>query len=475
MDVSQRYKKVKILLEKHHQQHLLSFWGELDASGKQQLLEQIEGLDFQAIDGWVAELVRCTEPGRISAQISPVDAYPAKPTSPQQQAEYAQARAAGGRLIRTGKVAAFVVAGGQGTRLGFEGPKGNYPITPATNKTLFKLFAEIIAAVGRKYEMQLVWYIMASPLNYAETVEIFRANDYYGLGPGNVVIFQQGVLPNFAFDGRILLADRGRIATSPDGHGGSLKALYESGAVQDMNNRGIDYISYWQIDNPLVQVFDPLFLGLHIRAEAEMSSKAVIKAYPKERIGNFCLVDGRLTVVEYSDLPDELAYKRKPDSSPLFDLGSIAIHIINCSFVEKLNQKGFALPLHRAVKKIPYIGKDGQPVNPTKPNGVKLETFVFDALPLAEKSIILQTIRTEEFAPVKNAAGVDSAETARRMMTERAACWLEAAGANVPRGSGGRVDAVIEIAPSFALDKGQLRTKKDEIPPIKPGETIYLA
>ena len=475
MNGQQRYERLKNLLEKHGQSHLLAFWDELDAAGKQSLAAQIEQLDFSKIDCWINNLLKNTGPAVIPEGIQAAPSYPAKPAGSEQESKYAQAQALGKEIIRAGKVAAFVVAGGQSTRLGFHGPKGNYPISPVKNKTLFQLFAETMAAVGAEYGAEPVWYIMTSLLNHTETVRIFQDNNYYGLAQNNVFIFQQGTLPNFGFDGKILMADKGRIATSPDGHGGSLKALYQSRAVDDMKKRGIEYLSYFQIDNPLVKVFDPLFVGLHVMNGAQMSSKALVKAYPKEKVGNFCLADGKATVIEYSDLPDELAEKCNPDGSLLFNLGSIAIHIISRNFIEKLNEGGFALPLHKAVKKIPHINENGRLITPTEPNGTKLETFVFDALPLAKSSIILQTVRSEEYAPVKNATGVDSAEVAREMMVQRAASWLESAGIQVPRKSDGSLDVLIEIAPSFAIYKEDVKAKRKHIPVIKPGEAIYLA
>ena len=282
-------------------------------------------------------------------------------------------------------------------------------------------------------------------------------------------------MPNFAFDGKILLADKSTLAASPDGHGGSLKALADSGALADMKKRSIEYLSYWQVDNPLVYVLDPLFIGLHAADGAEMSSKALIKSGPLEKVGNFCLVDGKVTVIEYSDLPDQQAHRENPDGSLVFELGSIGIHIISTSFVEKLNADGgFALPFHKAIKKIPHIDSKGNPVHPDKPNGVKLETFVFDALPMAKKSIILQTVRSEEFAPVKNATGIDSAEVTHQMMIERAAAWLESAGVKIPRTSDGRPDCILEIAPLFALFKEDLKDRANKISSITPGSSIYL-
>ena len=316
---------------------------------------------------------------------------------------------------------------------------------------------------------------MTSPLNHGQTVEIFETADYYGLGRDDVIIFQQGTLPNFGFDGRILMTEKASLALSPDGHGGCIKAIHRSGALADMKRRGVEYLSYWQVDNPLVRLFDPLFIGLHATDHAEMSSKAVIKNAPKEKVGNFCLMNGKVNVIEYSDLPDELAEKRNPDGSLVFRLGSIAIHIINTSFIEKLNMKGFSLPLHRAVKKIPHIDSQGRHIEPAEPNGIKLESFIFDAVPMASNSIILEIDRAEQFAPTKNATGIDSAESCRAMMAERAARWLEAAGVKVPRKADGSCDCIIEMAASFALEPEDVKAKRDQVGPIKPGDKVYLA
>ncbi len=469
------FEKIVKLLKKHCQSHLLAFWEQLNAAQRQNLLLQIERLDFSQISDWVADYIKKPVSAAIPADFAPAWFYSLNPAGPEQERKYAHARELGRELISAGKVAAFVVAGGQGTRLGFAGPKGDFPISPVKNKTLFQIFAETIAATSKKYQAVCPWYIMTSSLNHAETIEIFRSNGYYGLDEKDIFIFQQDILPNFSFDGKILLADKDSIACSPDGHGGSLKALYKSGAVEDMKRRGIEFISYWQVDNPLINIFDPLFIGLHALDKAEMSSKALIKTGPYEKLGNFCLVDGKVTVIEYSDLPDELARKRNQDGSLVFELGSIAIHIINCTFVEKLNAAGFALPLHKAVKKIPHIDRQGNFVEPQQPNGIKLESFVFDALPLASNSIILETSRSEEFAPVKNATGIDSAESAREMIIARCAAWLELVGVAVPRKPDGSVDCLIEIAPSFALEKDDIKAKLKQIPKIKPADMLYLA
>ena len=476
MDVQRHYEKARQLLNSHNQSHLLKFWPELDITQRKKLLTRIENLDFENIDRWIEKYVKNSSASPIPTNISPAPVYPATPSDTRQRLDYDKARETGRGLIASGKVAAFIVAGGQGTRLGYDGPKGNFPISPIRKKTLFRIFAETILAAGKKYNYPLAWYIMTSPINHTVTMEIFERNDYFGLDKKNVFVFRQGTMPNFDLDGRILLSAKDDIACSPDGHGGSLRALYTSGALEDMKSRGIEFISYFQVDNPLINIFDTLFIGLHSRCGAQMSSKALTKATAKEKVGNFCLADGKITVIEYSDLPDELTEKRNPDGTVVFSLGSIAIHIINVSFIEQLNSEGFALPIHRAVKKIPYLDENGKMVTPQEPNGIKLETFVFDALPLGEKSIILETLRSEEFAPVKNAEGADSPEVTRRMMIERAAGWLKSAGIDIPTKPDGSVDCDIEIAPSFAIIKEDVLDKKNLVPkPIKPAQQLYLA
>jgi UDP-N-acetylglucosamine/UDP-N-acetylgalactosamine diphosphorylase len=441
MNAQETYENVEKSLQERGQSHLLAFWEHLDADRRLDLLAQIQRLDLTKIGQWVTDLVKKPSFTPNCVSFTPATSYSPDPADPQQQVKYAKAIELGKELISTGKVAAFVVAGGQGIRLGFDGPKGNYPISPVRNRTLFQIFADSIAAVRRKYRTVCPWYIMTSRLNYDRTVEIFRANDYYGLDEKNVFFFQQGTLPNFDPDGRIL------------------------------KKRGVEFLSYFQVDNALINIFDPLFIGLHVLDNAEMSSKAVIKTDPKEKVGNFCLIDGKVNVIEYSDLSDELAESLNPDGSLAFQLGSIAIHIINRDLVERLNAGDFALPLHRAVKKIHHIDDKG---NAVESDGIKIETFVFDALPLASNSVILQTRRSEEFAPTKNRTGVDSVETTRQMITARAADWLEWAGVTVPRKSDGSADCLLEIAPSFALEKEDIKEKLSQIPEIKPGDSIYL-
>ncbi len=468
--VESRYQHYIGVLERHGQRQLLAFWPQLDTGQRQALLGDLDAIDFERCAALVDPFVRNKPQLALPTNIDAADALPAEADATDED-RYAQARRRGADAIADGKVAAFVVAGGQGTRLGFDGPKGAYPGTPVRQAPLFQVFAESLLGVKERYGKQPPWYIMTSPGNHAATVSFFEEHDFFGLGRDLVTFFSQGQMPAFRPDGRIMLAQPHRVALSPDGHGGSLLALRRSGALDEMRARGIEHISYFQVDNPLVKIVDPLFVGLHIETGSEMSSKGVAKVSDTEKVGNFVMADGKLQVIEYSDLPDELAHAKNADGARQFDIGSIAIHMLDRSFVERLTSGGpLELPWHRAEKKVATIDERGTPVTPTEPNGVKLEMFVFDAIPLARNAMVMYTRREEEFSPIKNASGVDSAESSLRDQARRAARWLEAAGVSVP------ADATVEISPRYALDAADLRRRLSEspAPEIKPGSRVAL-
>ena len=455
------------------QGHVFRFFDQLDARGKQKLQGQLEQFDPKHLSELADRYVRHKPPVDIPKDIRPVKAYP-REAGPEQASLYADARRRGEELLRGGKVGAFLVAGGQGTRLGYDGPKGEFPVTPIKNKPLFRVFAEQLRAYSRAFGQSVPWYIMTSDANDAQTRSFFEQNDYFGLSPKDVFIFQQGMMPAFAMDGRVLLGEKDSLALSPDGHGGSLRALHRSGALADMRSRGVEHLSYFQVDNPLVHVIDPLFLGLHDLTGSEMSSKTISKAGPLEKVGNFVDADGVVQVIEYSDLPEDLAKQTTAGGSLRFNEGSIAIHALRVSFVERLNAGGnLSLPWHRAEKKVPYVDDGGNAVKPDKPNAIKLEQFVFDAIPLAKNAIVYTTDRAEEFSPVKNAEGVDSPATSRRDQVRRAARWLQTAGVQVPM-KGGEPDAMIEISPLYATSAQQLGQRSPRVGPIQPGASLYL-
>lgn len=452
------------------QEQVFKYFDQLDTAAQSQLLEQASLIDLSELERLVSSLVVNTDAHGIDLSDLEPAPYIALPEHGGNASEWAKARAAGEDALRAGRVAAFTVAGGQGTRLGYNGPKGTFPVTPVREATLFQVFAEKILSARRAYNAAIPWFIMTSTLNHEATKRFFADHAYFGLEEGSVIFFKQGLMPAVDFEGKILLESQDTIAMSPDGHGGSLRALVRSGATKHMAEMGIDTVSYFQVDNPLVDAIDAAFIGFHLQAGSEMSSKMLPKAYPKEKVGNFCKQRGNTVVIEYSDLPDELAEQRTPGGELAFVAGSIAIHVLDRRFIERMggdSEEG--LPFHRADKKIKALDPEGIPVKPDTPNGVKFEMFVFDALPFAKNPVIVECLRESSFAPVKNAEGVDSPQSCKELQLGMFAKWLVAAGADIELDSQGLPHFNIEVSPLFAtseeafIGKWQNLDKKPDI------------
>ncbi len=462
---------LRAAFEAHGQAHVLRHFDALAPSVREAFLAQLGDVDLAL----VARLAKpATDKPHAETHIKPAP-YVAL------GGNTTDARAAGEALLRAGKVAAFTVAGGQGTRLGWRGPKGTYPATCVTGRPLFRVFAEQIAAAEKRYGCVIPWYIMTSPLNDAETQAFFRDNNWFGRNPADTFMFPQGTMPSVTFDGKLMLETPSSLAVNPDGHGGAIRALHASGAMEDMRARGIEQMSYFQVDNPLVRIADPVFLGLHAQlahSSGQMSSKMVAKRDAAEKVGVFCDVAGRTGVVEYSDMPAELTNAVDAQGKLRFNAGSIAIHTISLAFLERLASGGedgtFALPFHRAKKKVPYwCDAQGKTVEPAEPNATKFEAFIFDALALAAKSLVMETSRVEEFAPIKNASGDDSPASSHQIQSNRHGAWLEKFGVRVPRRPNGDVDARIEILAETALEANDLADAS--LPrEIKAGEDVVL-
>jgi len=437
------------------QSQVFAHVGRLRDDERSRLFSEAAEIDLDELAELTRTLLRSTQGGAFDASgLSPAP-YRPLPEHGGSRQEWQRAKRSGEEALRAGRVAAFTVAGGQGTRLGFDGPKGTFPVTPVTGKSLFQVFAEKILAAGRRFGRPLHWFIMTSHQNHAATEAFFAEHRHFGLDAGRVHFFRQGRMPAVDFEGRILLESPGAIALSPDGHGGSLRALARSGSLDLMESEGVDTLSYFQVDNPLARCVDPAFLGWHLSEKSEMSSKMVPKAGPGEKVGMFCIRDGNLTVVEYSDLPADLQSERGPDGQLRFLAGNIAMHVLDREFARRMAAGGAesSLPFHRAEKKIPTIDATGKPVTPSKPNGVKFELFVFDALPFARHPLVVETSRADDFSPVKNAEGVDSPATCRADQLRQFARWLRSAGAGVPVDASGLPAGAIEISPLFAYDE----------------------
>lgn len=434
------------------QEHVLRFYAELDAAGRAQLDGQLEALDLdllhelthRAQDGpdWADMARRSTPPPAI--QLDDRDGAFITPFA---------ARRAGEDALRNGQVAAMVVAGGQGTRLGFDHPKGMFPLGPVSGHSLFQMLIEKVLATARRYGARVPLYIMTSPATHEETVAYLTANDRFGLPAEDLRVFCQGTMPAVEVaTGKLVLARKDSLALAPDGHGGMLEALRKSGALQQARERGIAYFSYCQIDNPLACICDPELVGYHVLAESEMTSQVVRKTQPLERVGNVVMVDGKMHIIEYSDLPEEVARQSNPDGSLFIWAGSIAVHVFNLTFLERMSHRADALPFHQAKKKVPFVDAQAVEQTPEQPNAIKFERFIFDLLPSANNTIVVEGGVTEVFAPVKNADGADAdtPTTARRALMRLHTQWLRKAGAHVQNGT------PVEISPLWALDAAQV-------------------
>lgn len=405
-------------LKKFSQNHIAEHLNKLNEEEKLELISDISSVNFEKIE----DLLRISHSdGKTAKKIMPVDCISLKNLA-ENQDYINKCTDFGVNLIKNGAVAAFVVAGGQGSRLGFDGPKGAFPVSSVRNKTLFQLHAEKVLAASKKYNAEIPFLIMTSQANHTATVEEFENHSYFGLDRNNVYIFPQNMIPSLDVDGKLVLSGKTSLFKNPDGHGGSLSALESSGVLNKIMSKGVEYISYFQVDNPLINIIDPLFFGIHGIENSELSSKALIKAYPDEKVGIFVRYDdSTLGVEEYSDLPKDILSAADSDGSLLYKWGSIGIHIFNCSFIKHNISCGeINLPFHVARKKIKaFIDGEIKEIE-----GFKFEKFVFDSIPLAKKSIILETLRENEFAPVKNASGVDSLESSRDLMNNLYRSWL---------------------------------------------------
>jgi UDP-N-acetylglucosamine/UDP-N-acetylgalactosamine diphosphorylase len=446
-------------LRQYGQDHVLRWWDDLTEPERAELLEQVEALDLEQLQQLYAQKDRAFElpsPERIQ----PVRVARAS------ERDGEVTRHGDASLVR-GEVAVLIVAGGQASRLGVDFPKGMFPIGPVTNKTLFQIHAEKTLAVSRRHETTVPFLVMTSPATHEETVSFFESNHYFGLPADQVHFFRQGTMP--ALDiatGKLLLEKRGRLFTSPNGHGGTLTALAESGLLKRLTEQGIRHVFYFQVDNPLVKVADPVFLGHHLEADAEVSSKVVPKESPTDKLGNMVVVDGRCKIIEYSDLPETLARKTDDQGRLYVWAGNPAIHIFRLDFLDRVTRHGGQMPFHVARKKVPFLNEDGETVQPDRENALKFERFIFDVLPLADRWTAVETSRREEFVPLKNASGPDSPDAVRQAMCDLAADWLARAGASVPMTADGHAAVPLEISPLYALDAEELAAK------VKPGLRI---
>jgi UDP-N-acetylglucosamine/UDP-N-acetylgalactosamine diphosphorylase len=455
-------------LRPHNQLHLLRFWDELDAAGRQQLAQQIMSIDFDLLDSLFRDEIDQPDWAELARKASPPPAVrlcerqagAANPLSITAE----QARRAGVAALERGEVGVILVAGGQGSRLGFEKPKGMYPIGPLSKATLAQIHVEKIRAITARHGKAIPLYMMTSPVTHDDTLDFLAENAHLGLNKNDLFVFCQGTMPAVdAKTGQVLLEAKDSIFLSPDGHGGTVAALGASGAFDDMRRRGIKHLFYFQVDNPLAPICDAELIGFHILAKSELTSLAIAKESPQERLGNFVMINDRVSIIEYSDFPDDVAEQRDAAGELVFWAGSVAIHVFDVAFLERALKLKDTLPFHVAHKKAKYIGDDGKLVKPSEPNALKFERFIFDLLPHAERPIVIEYAEEEAFAPLKNASGApkDTPEYVHQFLLNQHRRWLEAAGAEVGAG------VHVEISPLFALDAEEVAKR------VKPGTKFH--
>lgn len=390
------------ILKEHNQEHLIKGYERLDDEKKELFLKDLEKIDFDFIES----LYNNEEIANGNDVIEPIDYY-----DKENLENYEHFEKIGEEAIKEGKLAVVTMAGGQGTRLGHDGPKGTYDIGLDSHKSLFELLCDTLKEAKKKYGVVVPWYIMTSKENNAKTIEFFEKNNYFNYP--KIKFFIQEVLPMVDDkEGKVIINEDGLIKMAANGHGGIYESLVKKGITSEMRENGIDWVFIGGIDNCLLNMVDPILMGLTIDKNLLLASKSVVKLSPEEKTGVFCKRNGRPSIVEYTEITDEMANMRK-DGELVYGESNILSHLFNLDFVEGISDR--RLPYHIAHKKTNYIDEEGNVIKPDKPNAYKFESFLFDAFKEADDMVVLRVKREEEFAPVKNSdeAGVDCPSTAR--------------------------------------------------------------
>ncbi|MCI4394383.1 hypothetical protein PGIGA_G00168030 [Pangasianodon gigas] len=431
------FEEVKVKLESVGQSHVLRFWPELSAEERGAFLAELSQLEPAELErhcrGAAEAASRSSgEEERLRGRMEPLEPEfigGVRRSDPGSLQEWEEE---GFSQIAQNKVAVLLLAGGQGTRLGVPYPKGMYDVRLPSGKTLYQIQAERIRKVqelaNEKHgsKCTVPWYIMTSEFTLEPTEKFFKQNSYFDLDPSNVLMFEQRMIPAVGFDGKIILEKKNKIAMAPDGNGGLYRALVDNKVLEDMERRGVQYLHVYCVDNILVKLADPLFIGFCVKKGADCGAKVVEKAYPSEPVGVVCRVDGVYQVVEYSELEPEIAEQRLPAGELVYNAGNICNHFFTRDFLWKvaLNFQE-QLKQHVAIKKVPFVDEEGNTVKPTKPNGIKMEKFVFDVFQFSKKFVAFEVLREDEFSPLKNADGapVDTPTTVRRSLLAQHYRW----------------------------------------------------
>jgi len=441
--------------EKWGQGHLVKFWDTLEESQQTALLGEINGIDLEEVCGYFSEADASmrADTEKIDEQLEPLEKEVCGSVARSSNEELEDYRIKGLTAIGNSEVAVLLLAGGQGTRLGVPYPKGMYDVGLPSGRTLYQIQAERVLRLQRMGEKltgkpcTIPWYIMTSEHTKEATEKFFTKNDFFGLKKENMVLFEQGLLPCFDFDGKIIMDSPSKIAQAPDGNGGLYNALRNEKVLDDLSRRGVRHIHVYCVDNILVKMADPTFIGFCISKNVECGAKAVEKTQPNEAVGVVCKVAGKYKVVEYSEITTSTSEKRGADGRLAFNQGNICNHYFTLDFLKHVcvKENSAQLKHHVAKKKIPYVDTQGKQHKPSAPNGIKMEKFVFDVFHFAQNFGVWEVLREEEFSPLKNADGASNGTptTCRQDLQAQHRRFLTAAGGAL---TGSQDDAVCEIS-----------------------------
>jgi len=397
--------EVKGKLEKYGQEHLLKYYDELTAEDKEALLAQIWSADMDILEacGHPEELVK-------RGEITPLAAM----QLPEIEANREIFTQEGIRAIREGKVGAVLLAGGMGTRLGSDDPKGVYNIGKTRDLYIFECLINNLLDVVRQTDAWLHLFVMTSDKNHAATVKFLTEHAFFGYKAEYVHFFQQKMAVATDYNGKIYMEEKGKLASSPNGNGGWFVSLKDAGLLDVVHEQGIEWLNVFAVDNVLQRIADPCFIGATILKSCVAGAKVVCKNAPDEKVGAICLEDGRPSIVEYYDMTEELMEAKDAEGQPAYNFGVILNYLFSVAELERILEQ--SLPLHLVEKKIPYLDEAGQKVKPEAPNGYKFENLVLDMIHQMESCLPFEVVREKEFAPIKNKTGIDSVESARALL-----------------------------------------------------------